>query len=184
MALISAVHRLSLIKPVLSHVIRSCLGCCDSRIWSQLLVRPPEFHIRWISTTRQAFSCTQLLHLFGFILPLSIVVSLRPHVRADMQWAPPVAFGPCLFWLMIMRRKRNAKVEGKDKIAHVSWSQSSHKYTERGRLGGSVSEASAFGSGHDPRSWDRAPHRAPWGACFSLCLCPSPCSCSLSQTNK
>ena len=30
-----------------------------------------------------------------------------------------------------------------------------------GLLGGSVSEVSAFGSGHDSGSWDQAPHRTP-----------------------
>ena len=64
-----------------------------------------------------------------------------------------------------------------------------------GCLGGSVSWASNFGSGHDlmdSRVW--APHRAlSWqlGACFRFCvslsLCPSPAhavALSLSQKNK
>ena len=66
-----------------------------------------------------------------------------------------------------------------------------------GRLGGSVGEASSFGSGHDlagggfePRVGlcaDRSEPGACFGFCVSLSLCPSPAhalSLSLSLKNK
>ena len=62
-----------------------------------------------------------------------------------------------------------------------------------GRLGGSVSEASDFGLGHDltvhgfePRDGlcaDRSEPRACFRFCIFLCLCPSP-TLSLSKMNK
>ena len=66
-----------------------------------------------------------------------------------------------------------------------------------GRLGGSVGEASGFGSGHDPAVREFEPRdglcadSSEPGACFGLCvslsLCSSPAralSFSLSQINK
>ena len=59
----------------------------------------------------------------------------------------------------------------------------------QGHLGGSVGEASAFGSGHDPGSRDLAPHRAPCSAESLLLPLPLPqlvlcLSFSLCQIKK
>ncbi|VCW50412.1 unnamed protein product, partial [Gulo gulo] len=59
----------------------------------------------------------------------------------------------------------------------------SYRQNGSGRLGGCVGDASAFGSGHDPRVFRSSPVES----CFSLCFCPSPLlvlSLCLSQVNK
>ncbi|CAD7686588.1 unnamed protein product [Nyctereutes procyonoides] len=66
--------------------------------------------------------------------------------------------------------------------ARMTHQKQKQEAMERGRLGGSVGEASAFSLGQILIPWDQALHRAP---CFSFSLC-SPClfSLFLSWINK